>query len=176
MSEANQTNEQVATVDKVAYVNSTRKFVRKFTGRQMITTAEEVITADNVIDVVKEAMRIHEKNASDIDYLWNYYKGDQPVYDRERELRPELTEIVCENRANEIVNFKVGYQFAEPIAYVSAKADSPAEGIEKLNDAMRVIGKQTIDKELGKWLYVGGVCCRLVEQNRRPIIKIPFSL
>ena len=100
MSEANQTNEQVATVDKVAYVNSTRKFVKKFTGRQMITTAEETITADNVIDVVKEAMRIHEKNASDIDYLWNYYKGDQPVYDRERELRPELTEIVCENRAN----------------------------------------------------------------------------
>ena len=112
MSEANQTNEpkteQVATVDQVALVNSSCKIVRKCTGRQIITTAEETITADNVIDVVKDAMRIHEKNAAEIDYLWNYYKGDQPVYDRERELRPELTEIVCENRANEIVNFKVG--------------------------------------------------------------------
>lgn len=180
MSEANQTNEpkteQVATTDQVAFVNSTRKFVRKFTGRRMITTAEETINAENVIEVVTEAMRIHEKNAADIDYLWNYYKGDQPVYDRERELRPELTEIVCENRANEIVNFKVGYQFAEPITYVSAKKDSKPEGIEKLNDAMRVIGKHNIDKEIGKWLYIGGVCCRLVEQNRRPYMKVPFSL
>lgn len=175
-NQQNQHTEQVATTDQVAMVESSVKYVRKFTGRTMITSPVDAVTADNVIDVVEAALRIHEKNRSDIDYLWNYFKGDQPVYDRTRELRPELTEYICENRANEIVTFKVGYQFAEPIQYVSARNDSPSESIVHLNDAMRVIGKHNIDKEMGKWLYIGGICCRLVEQNRHPLMKIPFML
>ena len=173
----NTNTEQVATTDQVAYVTPSDKTTRSLFGREMVVSAVDEINDSNVIDVVTKAFGVHQRNAADIDYLFNYYKGNQPVLLRKRELRPELTEHIVENRANEIVAFKVGYVAGEPIQYISAKDNkSASDSIAKLNDIMRVIGKHTLDKELIKWLYIGGVCCRLVEQNRDYRKKIPFIL
>lgn len=150
---------------------------RTLLGRKMITTPVPVITRENVIDVVTKAYAVHQKNASDIKYLWNYFKGDQPVLQRTRELRDELTQHIVENRANQIVAFKVGYVAGEPIQYISARSSEEAsESIEKLNDVMRLNAKHTKDKELIKWLYICGLGYRLIEQNRFPYKKVPFDL
>ena len=87
-------------------------------GREVIYSSEEVITKENVVKVLKDAYSIHQKNSSDIDYLYNYYKGNQPILQRTKLIRPEINNKIVENHAYEIVDFKKGYVFGEPVQYV----------------------------------------------------------
>ena len=91
---------------------------RQMNGRRVIKTSVREITKDNVVDVLQKALGTHELNRSEIDYLWNYYRGKQPILHRTKEVRPEICNKIVENRANEIVSFKVGYLCGEPIQYV----------------------------------------------------------
>ena len=87
-------------------------------GRRVIKTDETEVTIDNVVSILRKALPVHWKNRSEIEYLWNYYKGRQPVLNREKQVRPEICNKIVENRANEIVSFKKGYTFGEPVQYV----------------------------------------------------------
>ena len=144
-------------------------------GRKIILTSADRITAENVVKVVEQAYETHLLNRSDIEYLWKYYKGDQPSRWRTREVRDDLTAHIVENRANEITVFKCGYLVGKPIKYTAANAgDKVSESVAKLNDAMRIVGKKTRDKELVEWQMVAGVGYRYVVQNNRG--KVPFKL
>lgn len=146
-------------------------------GRRIIYSTRNVITDANVADVVEQAYNVHLLNRAEIQYLWDYYKGKQPALYRTREIRDELTVHVVENRANEIVSFKVGYIAGKPIQYISsANADDMSETVNKLNDRMRIIGKPTKDKELIEWCNIGGLGYRYVIQNLNPLIKSPFNM
>ena len=101
----------------------------------MILTDVETITDKNVCDVLKKALITHETNRYQIDYLYKYYKGDQPILKRVKEIREEINNKIVENRANEIVSFKVGYLCGEPIQYVSRGGDdSVSDAINALNE------------------------------------------
>ena len=146
-------------------------------GRRMILTSKGEITRDNVVEVVEQAYQTHLLNRDEIDYLWNYYKGKQPSLYRTRELRDYLTKHLCENRANEIVTFKTGYLVGKPIQYIaSTEGDDVSKSIAELNDAMRLIGKRTRDKQLVEWCMIGGVGYRYVVQNKRKNRKVKFNL
>ena len=146
-------------------------------GRRVITTSAENITLDNVTKVVEQAYEKHLLNRSEIEYLWNYYKGNQPSLYRVREVRNNLTAHIVENRANEIVSFKTGYIAGKPITYVSSvSSDAVSASIAKLNDAMRMIGKHTRDKELIEWQMICGQGYRYVVQEKNPMKKVPFNL
>ena len=80
---------------------------RTMYGRRVITTDVTEITAENVVEVLEEAMKTHDINRSEIDYLWKYFKGNQPILLRKKTVRPEICNRIVENRANEIVSFKV---------------------------------------------------------------------
>lgn len=80
---------------------------RQMFGRRVIKTSVTHITPENVVDVLLKALSIHALNRSEIDFLWEYYKGKQPILHRQKEVRPEITNRIVENRANEIVSFKV---------------------------------------------------------------------
>ena len=150
---------------------------RNLFGRRMIFTDEQAITADNVAAVVEQAYITHLINRGEIDYLWKYYKGDQPVLYRTRELRNELTQHVVENRANEITTFKVGYVIGEPITYVSSDSETAdTKSINMLNKRMRNIGKRTKDKTLVEWAMISGLGYRYVVQNKERRIRSPFNL
>ena len=117
-------------------------------GRTVILTSKD-ITDDNVVSIVSQAYKTHLKNREEIEYLWRYYKGDQPSIHRTREVRDELTAHIVENRANEIVTFKTGYLVGKPIKYVAADgAEDVSKSVTKLNKAMRIVGKKTKDKKL----------------------------
>lgn len=88
---------------------------RFMSGRRVIKTSVTEITQENVTDVLRKALATHELNRSEIDYLWKYYRGDQPIRHRVKDVRPEICNKIVENRANEIVSFKVGYLCGEPI-------------------------------------------------------------
>ena len=132
-------------------------------GRKTIYTDAAEITNDNVIEVLQKAMNTHTVNREEIEYLWKYYKGEQPILHREKKVRPEINNKIVENRANEIVSFKVGYLCGEPIQYIGRNADDVVSaGISKLNEMMFSEGKATQDKEVVEWQMICGTAYRLV--------------
>ena len=78
---------------------------RQMFGRRVIKSSVTEITDENVVEVLLKALSIHALNRSEIDYLWEYYKGKQPILNRTKEVRPEICNRIVENRANEIVSF-----------------------------------------------------------------------
>ena len=146
-------------------------------GRRMIFTSASRITQANVTKVVEQGYITHLLNRSEIEYLYNYYKGKQPSLYRKREVRDELTSHIVENRANEIVSFKVGYIAGKPIQYIaSASGEGVSKEISDLNDAMRIAGKHTRDKELIEWQMICGTGFRYVVQEKNPLRTVPFRL
>ena len=137
--------------------------VRALFGRHVIYTDVAEINAGNIIDVLQKALFVHLQNSADIDYLYRYYRGDQPVLYREKEVRPEICNKVVENRANEIVSFKVGYLMGEPIQYVSRSDDKMvADKITTLNGYCLSEDKAAKDKELADWFHICGTAYRMV--------------
>ena len=135
-------------------------------GRRIITTDVAEITADNVVDVLRKAMATHELNRGEIDYLWKYYKGQQPILTREKAVRPEICNRIVENRANEIVSFKVGYLCGEPIQYVGRNSDETiSNGIGTLNEYMFLVDKPALDQEVVEWDMICGTAYRMVLDN-----------
>ncbi len=115
---------------------------------------------------MRDALAVHAQNRLDIDYLYRYYKGDQPILERVKEIRPEICNKIVENRANEIVAFKTGYLCGEPIQYVSrGSTENVSDGISALNDSMLLCGKPARDKELAEWMYISGTGYRMVLPN-----------
>ena len=75
----------------------------------------------------------------------------------------EICNKIVENRANEIVSFKVGYLCGEPIQYVGRNGDeSVSRAIAELNEMMFSENKATQDKEIVEWQMICGTAYRLV--------------
>ena len=126
-------------------------------GRRVIKTSAPVIDSENVAHVFSKAFSAHELNRSEIDYLWKYYRGDQPIKHRTKEVRPEICNKIIENRANEIVSFKVGYLCGEPIQYVSRQGtEDIVDQINRLNEFMFAEDKAAQDQELVEWQMICG--------------------
>ena len=132
-------------------------------GRRVITTDATEITNANIISEIDKAFNTHNLNRAEIEYLWNYFRGKQPILKRVKTVRPEICNRIVENRANEIVSFKVGYLCGEPIQYVGRNGDEGvSRAIAELNEMMFSENKATQDKEIVEWQEIGGVAYRLV--------------
>ena len=138
-------------------------------GRRNIITDATEITRENVVKELEKAMNTHTLNRDEITYLWNYYRGRQPILQRKKDIRPEICNKIVENRANEIVSFKVGYLCGEPIQYIGRNADDTvSEGISQLNEMMFSLGKSAQDKEVVEWQMICGTAYRLVLPDNLP--------
>ncbi len=137
-------------------------------GRRVITTDATVLTDVNIVDELNKALVTHNTNRAEIEYLWNYYRGKQPILLRTKKVRPEICNKIVENRANEIVSFKVGYLCGEPIQYVGRNGDeSVSRAIAELNEMMFSENKATQDKEIVEWQTICGIAHRLVLPDKR---------
>ena len=132
-------------------------------GRRMIKTDESEVTINNVVTILRKALPFHWKNRSEINYLWHYYKGRQPILNRVKLVRPEIANKIVENRADEIVSFKSGYLMGEPLQYVTrGNAESIADAINQLNEYVFAEEKPAKDKELADWFHICGTSFRMV--------------
>lgn len=132
-------------------------------GRRMIKTDESEVTLDNVVSILRKALPFHWKNRSEINYLWHYYKGRQPILNRVKLVRPEIANKIVENRADEIVSFKSGYLMGEPLQYVTrGNAEGTADAINQLNEFVFAEEKPAKDKELADWFHICGTSFRMV--------------
>ena len=162
------------TIDENKPVQQTRQMH----GRRVIKTSVKEITRDNVVDVLLKALTTHDLNRSEIDYLWNYYRGKQPILNRVKDVRPEICNKIVENRANEIVSFKVGYLCGEPIQYVSRNGnEQTTKAITALNELMFAEDKATQDQEIVEWQMICGTAFRLVlPDNPGEEDEAPFEM
>lgn len=132
-------------------------------GRRRIFTDKKAITPENVVSVVETALGYHWKNAMEMQYLLDYFRGKQDIRLKEKQVRPEINNKVMVNRANEIVTFKTAYLLGEPVQYVSnGGKDSVSAKVNTLNEFMRAESKDTKDKEIADWMHICGVGVRMV--------------
>ena len=132
-------------------------------GRRMIKSDETEVTVENVVAILNKALPYHWENRSEIQYLWYYYRGLQPILNREKQVRPEICNKIVENRANEIVSFKSGYLMGEPLQYVSrGSGDNLSDAINQLNEFVFAEEKPAKDKELADWFHICGTSFRMV--------------
>ena len=139
-------------------------------GRREIFTDAKEITKENISKVLADAFEIHLLNVTEIKYLQEYERGEQPILKRIKEVRPEINNKIVENHAAEITAFKVGYVFGSPITFVqrasvdingnNGTADDKKLAI--LNEMMFEEGKAAQDQALGKDISVCGVGYRIV--------------
>lgn len=150
----------------------------KLFGRREIFTDVESITPYNVLDVLNDVITTHNENKTDIEYLYNYYKGSQPILNRVKEVRPEINNKIVENRANEIVSFKTGYLMGEPIQYINRSGDDNiVESINQLNEFVFAEDKATKDKELADWLHICGLAYRMIlPDSKNDMDESPFEI
>lgn len=142
-------------------------------GRKIIYTDALEITTENVVKEVRKAYTEHTVNRSDIERLYNYFKGKTDILNKAKEVRTSINFQVNENRAYEIVKFHKGYVFGEAIQYVrrenskdSEKTDDTLAGdINALNGYMSDADKLACDNKLAEWLYVCGTSYRLTLPN-----------
>lgn len=132
-------------------------------GRHMIKVDETEVNLGNVLTILHKALPWHWHNRSDINYLWHYYRGNQPILSREKDVRPEINNKIVENRANQIVSFKSGYLMGEPLQYVAKGQDEGiTDAINKLNQYAEAEGKAAKDKKLADWFHICGTAYRMV--------------
>lgn len=128
-----------------------------FTGRKTIYWHDVDLSVDaNVIDAVEQTMIVHLLNRDEMIYLRKYERGDQPIFYREKTIRPEINIAACANYAKMITDFSTGYEFGSPIMFVQrakddfSKADPKQDDkrVSMLNEMMWEQGKTGKDIEV----------------------------
>ena len=153
-----------------------------FFGRRKLLSSytKSEINEKILAEILPQVLREHEANANEIDYLYRYYKGEQPILEKEKVVRPEINNITLENHAFEIVEFKKSYVYGEPIQYVQ-KGEKDGKKINPeislLNKFMESEDKSSLDKELAEWQYIAGTAYRWTETDEKDEEdEAPFEL
>ena len=149
---------------------------RQLFGREVIYTNQATIDASNILDVLDNALSVHAKNRGDIQYLYDYYLGKQDIWYKTKEFRAEINNIVVENRANEIVSFKVGYLMGEPVQYINRGEEDKFDAIRILNDYLYNEDKVAKDRELAEWFTICGTAYRMILPATEEDAASPFTI
>ena len=150
-------------------------------GRQVIYYDTGEVTRENICDILNKVVPIHDANAIQIERLYQIYKGNQSIFDKVKEVRPEINNQIVVNFANQIVTFKTGYLLGKPIQYVSRGerteklSDTVSENIDKLNRYANDCDKAAQDVELAEWFHIAGTSFRMIQSNSDKDVNSPSS-
>ena len=148
--------------------------VRGCYGRKIAYTNVDRITANNVVKVIGDTIGVFYWNKPVIKYLWHYYKGDQPILYRHKLTNEDITNKIVENHAYEIVQFKVGQTYGEPIQFISRKDDEAInKAVDILNDFMADANKQEKDIKAGEWQSATGTSFKAAQPKNG---DVPFRI
>lgn len=149
-------------------------------GRKMLYTSITSINDGNLIKVLNLGLAYHTYNRNEIEYLENYYSGNQPVLERIKTVRPEINNKIVENFAFDAVEFHTAQSFGTAIKYGSANATKDVSGdINRLNRYMESESKERYDIELGEWQNISGTAYRFVLPDPKAngeLDECPFTL
>ena len=135
-------------------------------GRTIIYTNQNRIDESNIVKELNNALAFHTQNATEIEYLDRYYRGDQPILYRKKDVRPEVNNKVVENIALFIVETKTSEMVGEPIQYVLRGTDEEkSRQIAELNSIMEGEDKAFYDIELCRWRSICGTAYKFIGTN-----------
>ena len=135
-------------------------------GREVLFTNELKITADNILQDMQKRLSKHSQNATEIDYLYNYYLGNQPILYRVKNVRPEINNKIVQNFAYFIVETKTADIASEPIQYVLRGTDERlSQQIADLNGLMDSEDKAYLDISLARWRSICGTSYRFIDND-----------
>lgn len=144
-------------------------------GRKISYADADEITEDNVVSVVGRCVGDFNWNKRIFKYLWDYYKGDQPIRYRTKIVRDDVNNPIVENHAWEIVRFKNGQTNGEPIQCIgTCKDEQVNKGVDRFNDYCRAAGKHAKDISSGEWTSATGTGFKAVQ--RKSGAEIPFRI
>ena len=136
-------------------------------GRTVIYSDVEEIDDSNILDVLQKALRTHESNVTQIEFLYGYYKGEQDIYQRVKEVREDINYQIVENRCKEVVDFKAGYSIGAPIQYNDRTGEN-SEAINELNTIMDYEGRNSVDEMAVEWNLICGTAYKIALQKDEP--------
>ena len=124
-------------------------------GRQRILLDYEEVTSQNIIEVLEKATKIHDSNASDCDYLINYFLGDQDILYRQESATSNINNKTVVNYAFPITREIVGYTLGSPVEFV-AKRDKQDQ-VQIINDSYDYESVNTTDMCAAIYASICGV-------------------
>lgn len=171
----------------MAFINEKRLVANNLFGRNkiLLDIPSGKIDSEQLINILNYSLRIHEVNRRQINYLYNYYRGDQPIiYRTDKVVRPEIDNRSVENWAKYVADFKNGFIWGEPIQLIknSDEEDNKevSDGVDKqvllLNKYYQSVEKHKKDKECGFWSSVTGVGYMCALPSKEQFSKVPFNL
>lgn len=157
---------------------SNRLFFHELTrykfGRKIAYADAETVTEDNIVKIASEGVSALNYNRIPMKYLWDYKKGDQPALYRTKTIRDDINNKVIENHAWEIVRYKNGQTYGEPVQYVSLSKDESVNAVvDRLNDYMRAASKAKKDIDSGEWTSAVGTGFKAIQRKKG---EIPFRI
>jgi len=150
-------------------------------GRTIIYCDEDEINSSNIKDVIEDAMETHETNRTQIEYLYNYYRGNQDILDRVKSYNSDINNKIVENRAYQITNFKTGYLLSAPIQYIDMSGidGSINDELARLVSWMDMQNKAAIDLNVATWQSICGTAYKMIMPNSEATdyeIESPFEI
>ena len=132
-------------------------------GRREIFSDVTEVNSENIIKVLRQAFTTHQINANDCNFLLNYEAGQQPIM-REKKYRSDIDCLCIDNVANEITEFKLGFNWGYPITLIQrGESDSgkdnklETEAIALLNECYESEGMKNKTQELARFVEITGI-------------------
>ena len=134
-------------------------------GRRRIYCDADVINDGNIVEIITAAMSVHKKNATAIQNLRKYLSGDQPILNRVKKTREDITNKVVVNTAAEVMDFKLSYIFGSPLDIVRSANSESTVDITPFQRMMREQGKDGVDQVIAQDMLTGAFGYRGVLPN-----------
>lgn len=144
-------------------------------GRKVLYSSytQKELNKKTITEILNKAFPIHLYNYKDIDYLERIYKGEQTILYKTKEVRENINNIVVENYAYFMTEFKKSYIFGKPLKYVQL-GETVSKEISELNKYMTKSRKHSKDTLLAESLYVSGIAHLIVLPSKSD--KVPFKI
>lgn len=131
-------------------------------------------------DIIKKylpsILSTHKENERKINYLYEYFLGEQDIYSKKRkhEVDAKNNNIEVENHANRQVEFKVGFLCGEVRDYTH-KSDSDSDDLIYLDRYFTDCKFFTKDADLKEWIYTTGIGVTETKPRTDIIITEPID-
>lgn len=151
--------------------------IRPCYGRKVLYSSytQNELNKETIKEIINKVFPIHLYNWKDIDYLYKIYRGEQPILYKEKEVRESINNIVVENYAFFMTEFKKAYIFGKPLKYVQI-GETVSKEISELNKYMTTSRKHLKDTMLAESLYVSGIAHLIVLPNKNDNSRLPFEI
>nr|DAS58797.1 MAG TPA: Portal [Caudoviricetes sp.] len=134
----------------------------------------KILDRTNIVNALNLALRTHYKNAYEIRFLRDYHNGKQNIFNRVKDVRPDVDNRVVINYANTFTRDIIGYTFGKAMQYIARRTDNEEsnginpikEEVRLLNDYAELNDKPSSDQIKATNCSIYGIAHRGVFANR----------